>query len=185
MGYKDEIKTTSKKIASDIFSSTKQELASGIQNGQCDLQEIAKQGAKKGVSAYLDKSKTGRAVKRMIEGKSNLDDFFNVLDTLNPLFAAAHAVLNSLRHGSCEELTYDHTIKGALQNKPADPTVIGCCVLQEPADEYTRVTFIYIDQNDEPVFGNGSKPYGFYLLTKSFDDELNEAFAGQDMLVIK
>ena len=129
MGYKDEIKITSRNIASDVINSTKQELASGIQNGQCDLQEIALQGAKKGLSAYLDKSKTGRAVKRIVEGKSNLDDFFNVLDTLNPLFAAAHAVLNRLRHGSCEELTYEHMIKGALQNKPSDPAIIGCCVL--------------------------------------------------------
>ena len=188
MGISQEIKNNTKCAASEIANSLKRELVSGIQNDNCDMQGIAARGIKKGFLNWMSRSATGRAIQRIAKGTSTLDDFFDVADTLNPLFAVAHHVMESMRHGSCEQLRYDDMIKGALQNKPEDPAVVGCCVLQEPADKYTRVVFIYIDENDEPVFGNlenGSKPYGFYLMTKSFDDELNAAFDGQDMLVLK
>lgn len=185
MKFSSEIKSGTKCVTSEIKGAMKQEIANSIQNGECDIKGIAEQSVKKGFLNWMSRSAVGRAVQRIAKGTSTLDDFFEVADTINPLFAVAHHVLNGLRHGSCEQLRYDDMIKGALQNRPNDPEVIGCCVLQEPADQNTRVVFIYINKNDEPVFGNGPKPYGFYLLTKSFDDELIAAFDGNDMLVIK
>ena len=172
-------------MASEVAKSLKDEFYAGTRNDEFDMGDTAGQGVKKGFFKWLSRSAAGRAVGRIINGTSTLDDFFEITDTLNPLFVVVHQVLEGLRHGSCEELRYEDMIKGALQNKPNDLNVVGCCVLQEPADKYTRVVFIYIDKNDEPVFGDGPRPYGFYLLTKSFDDELNAAFDGNDMLVIK
>lgn len=185
MKISNEIKSGTKNVTSEITGALKQEISSSIQKGDCDIKEIAEQSVKKGFSNWMSRSAVGRAVQRIAKGTSTLDDLFEVADTINPLFAVAHHVLNGLRHGSCDQLRYEDMIKGALQNKPNDPMVAGCCVLQEPADQNTRVVFIYIDKNDEPIFGDGPKPYGFYLLTKSFDDELNAAFDGNDMLVIK
>jgi len=171
--------------ATDIAGEAQAEILNSIQCGERDVAQLAKKGLFAGINRWLSHSATGRAARRILDGKSTLYDLFEVTDSLNPMFALVHQMLNSFRHGSCEQLCYDDMIKGIIQNRPKDPAVAGCCVLQENADLNTRVVFIYIDANDEPIFGNGPKPYGFYLLTKSFDDELNEAFGGEDMLVIK
>lgn len=182
---KQQLKTATISAAKDIVDATKEEIVAGLAGGERDIGSLAKKGLLAGISSYLSQTTSGRAVKRIFSGKSTLDDAWVVLDSVNPLFSLAHQILNNMRHGSCELLRYEDMITGILQNRPKDPSVVGCCVLQEKADTNTRVTFIYIDKNDEPVCGNGPKPYGFYLLTKSFDDELIRQFDGKDMLVVK
>ena len=185
-GIVQQTKDATKSAVIDVAKGAKEEIINSIKNGDEDIPGLAKRGLVAGLTSWLSRSTTGRAVKRIFSGESTLDDFFDVTDSINPLFKVAHEMLNNLRHGSCEQLRYEDMIKGIKQNCPKnEPTVAGCCVLQEKADLNTKVIFIYIDDNDEPIFGNGPKPYGFYLFTKSFDDELIEAFGGEDMLVVR
>lgn len=179
------LKSHLKNAAKEIAVSAVEEFVSEMQNEPDDIKDTVSKGIIGGIKNWLSTSATGRAVDRMINGKSSFEDCLNVTDTLNPLFAMAHQLLDSLRHGSCRQLCYSDMICGIMQNRPEAPDIAGCCVLLEDADPDFRITFIYIDSNDEPVFGDGPRPYGFYLLTKSLDDELVEAFGDSDMLVVR
>ncbi|MCQ2378272.1 MAG: hypothetical protein MJ016_03545 [Victivallaceae bacterium] len=146
--------------------------------------DSAKQMFDESALGKIVNGKVGDITKRAFNNDVGIDDALDVLDDLHPLFRLGHRFLDSMRPESCRTLTYGALIGEVLKNRPADPAVAGCCVLKETVGSNIRIIVLYIDRQDEPVFGNDI-PYGFYLLTKEFDDELTEAFGDTDMLVIK
>lgn len=146
--------------------------------------DSAKQMFDESAIGKIVNGKIGDVAKRALDNDVGIDDALDVLDDLHPLFRLGHRFLDSMRPETCRTLTYDALIGEVLKNRPADPAVVGCCALKETVGSNLRMIVLYIDRENEPVFGNDI-PYGFYLLTKEFDNELTEAFGDTDMLVIK
>lgn len=141
---------------------------------------------KSGLVHGLVHGKLGYTLKRIKDGEVGIDDGLDLLDDVNPLFSLAHKLVDSWRPQTCKVLTFQDVVAQVKQHMPEPKgAIVGCCALLEKDGNNIKVIFIYIDKNDEPVIGDETNPYGFYLLTKELDEELNDLFGGESMLVIR
>ncbi len=84
-----------------------------------------------------------------------------------------------------ELLTLRHVISWIAENRPADTRVAKCAVLCERDRRNCRVVSVFLDAGDELVCGEDGVPYGRAQIARRLDDELQQFFGGQPMVIFE
>ena len=95
--------------------------------------------------------------------------------------------LASLRSETFELVTYSGLVAELISNKPDDSEIVkGAVIRKIIAPNRIELTVLYLDVNNEPVWGNDpKKPYGFIKRTKECDIELNSMFQDKDLIIFE
>ncbi len=88
---------------------------------------------------------------------------------------------------SLNELSYDFIMKSVADNRPDDVRVVKVALLRENLEgDAKRISVIYMDKNNQPVFGDGSgKEYGFAYSSAHVAQELLDLFDKDDLVILE
>ena len=95
--------------------------------------------------------------------------------------------IKSLRCHTCNIVSYKDLIAEIVTSKPDDPRIKACGVVKRDISEKCiELTVIYLDDQNEPVWGDDPEnSYGYRKRTNKLEPELEEKFQSVDMLLIK
>lgn len=83
------------------------------------------------------------------------------------------------------ELTYRDVVSWITRNRPKDERVARAAVLRESTRRGYRITTVFLDSDGKIVHGEQNLPYGRAQRVKTLDDELQDFFGKQDMVVFE
>lgn len=83
-------------------------------------------------------------------------------------------------------LSYEQLMKFVVDGKPDDVRVVAAALLREKiSNGKTRVSIIYLDKNNKPIFGDGNGlDYGFSLSVEQMDAEVADLFGNLDLILL-
>lgn len=121
------------------------------------------------------------------EEKEAMQRFSQLLDLGAKALKKVIECIQSLRSESFNLLTYAQVVQELVRNKPNEPTVCkGAALKKEISPGCIEITILYLDANNEPVWGDDPKhPYGCVKKTKQIDSELSAMFDGKDMIIFE
>ena len=84
-------------------------------------------------------------------------------------------------------LTYKDVIEDLVKKKPNDPAIKkGAAMKKQQSDGQIEVTILYLDANNEPVWGKDeNNMYGCRIITKQLDTELLNMFGDKDIIIFE
>ena len=82
-------------------------------------------------------------------------------------------------------LTYEEVIKYFVTDKPADTEVCSGLIVKDEHNNGHLISQFFLDDNDELIIGQSNRPYGRQVIAEQLDEELNRAFDGKDLIVVK
>ncbi|MGC1395797.1 MAG: hypothetical protein WA828_16190 [Coleofasciculaceae cyanobacterium] len=82
-------------------------------------------------------------------------------------------------------MTYELAIQYFVTDRPADPTVKKGAILRQPHSQGQHLAQVFLDSNNQLIFGTDKKPYGRQLVARELDEELWDAFDGQDLIIVE
>lgn len=83
------------------------------------------------------------------------------------------------------ELTYRDVVSWVTRNRPKDERVARAAVLRESSRRGYRVTTVFLDRDGKIVHGEQDLPYGRAQRVRKLDNELQDFFGKQDMVVFE
>lgn len=101
---------------------------------------------------------------------------------------ALKAAVNTLKDiKSINELSYDFIMKSVTDNRPDDIRVVKVALLREKLEnEKTKISVVYMDTNNKPIFGDGAgKEYGFAYTSTKIAQDLLDIFDKDDLVVLE
>lgn len=82
-------------------------------------------------------------------------------------------------------LTYRRLIDDMVTFKPNDERIKAAAAVKEvKPDGVIKVNIVYLDAENQPLWDNGQKTdYSFAISAQKLDDELNQAFGDNNMIM--
>ena len=83
-------------------------------------------------------------------------------------------------------LSYDTLMKYVIDGRPDDARVVAAALLREKMQNgKTRISIVYLDKNNKPIFGDGNGlDYGFSLAAEQMDAEIMDMFGDLDLVLL-
>ncbi|MEM1169443.1 MAG: hypothetical protein AAGJ08_10315 [Cyanobacteria bacterium P01_H01_bin.35] len=82
-------------------------------------------------------------------------------------------------------MTYEDAIQYFITSRPSDPRVQKGGILRQPHPQGQFLAQMFLDNNDQIVHRPDGKPYGRYLVAKQLDEELQDTFGKQDLIIVE
>lgn len=131
-----------------------------------------------------EKKMTPEEEKAMQEMMAMLTKLFNMgVDAVKK----AYQFIQNKRSQTYQILTYSNVVAGLVNLRPKDTAIVkGAALKKQIRPDRIEVTLLYLDVNNEPVWGEDPKhPYGCVCITKQLDQELIELFGDKDLIVFE
>ena len=82
-------------------------------------------------------------------------------------------------------MTYDSAIKYFVTERPSDPKVKKGAILRQEHSQGYLLTQVFLDGDNEVVYGSDRIPYGRRVVAKEIDEELDDSFGKTNLIVIE
>ena len=82
-------------------------------------------------------------------------------------------------------MTYEDAIQYFITSRPSDPRVQKGGILRQPHPQGQLLVQMFLDNNDQIVHRPDGKPYGRYLVAKELDEELQDTFGKQNLIIVE
>lgn len=82
-------------------------------------------------------------------------------------------------------LSYDILMDMVVKERPDDERVVAAALLREKKGNVTKISIIYLNGKNEPVFGDGNgKDYGFSLQSTQVNPDVDDLFGDKDLVLL-
>lgn len=82
-------------------------------------------------------------------------------------------------------MTYESAIKYFVRNRPSDHNIKKGAIFRQRYRNFQIIDLLFLDQNDHPVYKSDGNYYGSRFLVNAIDDELQNAFDDQDIIIVE
>lgn len=82
-------------------------------------------------------------------------------------------------------MTYESAIKYFVRNRPSDHKVKKGAIFRQRYRNFQIIDLLFLDQNNHPVYKSDGNHYGSRFLVNTIDDELQNAFDDQDIIIVE
>ncbi len=82
-------------------------------------------------------------------------------------------------------LSYDVLMEMVVKEKPDDERVVAAAILREKKGEVTKISVVYLNSKNQPIFGDGNgKDYGFSLQSALVNPDIDDLFGDKDLVLL-
>lgn len=82
-------------------------------------------------------------------------------------------------------LSYDVLMDMVVKDKPDDERVVAAALLREKKGDITKISIIYLNRKNEPIFGDGNgKEYGFSMQSALINPDVDDLFGDKDLVLL-
>ena len=82
-------------------------------------------------------------------------------------------------------LTYKEVIQYFITDRPSNPSVKKGAIIRQPHKKGQELIQFFLDSNNEIVYASNKKPYGRKLVAKQLDDELEDNFGNENLIIVE
>ena len=82
-------------------------------------------------------------------------------------------------------LTYKEVIQYFITDRPSNPSVKKGAIIRQPHKKGQELIQFFLDSNNEIVYASNKKPYGCKLVAKQLDDELEDNFGNENLIIVE
>ncbi|MEH2149764.1 hypothetical protein [Nostoc sp.] len=82
-------------------------------------------------------------------------------------------------------LTYDSAIEYFVKNRPQENNVAKGAILREIEAHGQSIIQVFLDNKNQLVCMPDGRPYRHKLIARQLDNELNEAFDNEDLIIVE
>ena len=127
-------------------------------------------------------------------GSSRLKQFVNFLDhpdvqasakKLLTMFKTIHAEAQQVQIQKAEVVTYNEVVEYFVKCRPDNEKIVKGALLMQEDPIGKKLTFVFLDANNEPVLRGGRSPYGKAVITKAIDEVLLDFSEGRSLIIFE
>lgn len=82
-------------------------------------------------------------------------------------------------------VTYTEVVEYFIKSRPNSDQIVKGALMTEEHSSGKRLTFLFLDANNEPVLHNGKSPYGKTVITNAIDEALVDFSEGRSVIVFE
>ncbi|NMG09505.1 hypothetical protein [Brasilonema sp. UFV-L1] len=82
-------------------------------------------------------------------------------------------------------LTYDSAIEYFVENRPPESNVVKGAILRGTEARGQSIIQVFLDKENQLVCMPDGRPYGRKLIARKLDNELDEAFGNEDLIIVE
>lgn len=123
----------------------------------------------------IDTYEISKNLDEIIASISNVFNFFKEVRTRIPLESNTHS------------LTYESAISYFVEERPDNSMVSKGALVRQIDNNSKKITIIqiFLDERNKLVFKPNGEPYGRRLLVSMLDEELEETFGDEDLIIVE
>lgn len=87
--------------------------------------------------------------------------------------------------GKFDVVTYNEVIKYFVERQPDNAQVVKGALLMQEDPFGKKLTFVFLDANNEPVLRDGKLPYGKTIITRAIDEALLDFSEGRSLIIFE
>jgi hypothetical protein len=125
---------------------------------------------------FLSKLKNFDSKSLNIEWISFIQKLSNLADTFKSFLQVEIEV---------QVLTYDSVIEYFVKNRPPENNVAKGAILREIEAHGQSIIQVFLDKKNQLVCMPDGRPYGRKLIARKLDNELDEAFGNEDLIIVE
>jgi hypothetical protein len=82
-------------------------------------------------------------------------------------------------------LKYSDVMNYFVNDKPKYPSIVGGAIVRESHQQGQLIMQVFLNKNNDLVCDRQGKAYGRRLVAQKLDKELEQAFGGQNLIIVK
>ena len=90
-----------------------------------------------------------------------------------------------LQASTVDVITYDEVIEYFVKNRPSDEWVAKGALMVEPQQNEMKLTWIFLDSNNDPVSKPNGSVYGKQVTTRAIDADLREFLDDRSLIIFE
>jgi len=84
-----------------------------------------------------------------------------------------------------EIVTYNEVVEYFVKSRPNNEQIAKGALMMEENSPGKKLTFLFLDVNNDPVLRNGKSPYGKVIVTNSIDEALVDFSEGRSVIIFE
>ena len=82
-------------------------------------------------------------------------------------------------------VTYNEVVEYFVKSRTCNEQIVKGALMMEENSPGKKLTFLFLDANNEPVLHNGKSPYGKTVITNAIDEALVDFSEGRSVIVFE
>lgn len=82
-------------------------------------------------------------------------------------------------------VTYNEVVEYFVKSRPENNRIAKGALMMQKNSEGKKLTFLFLDVNNEPVLDNSNLPYGKTIIANSVDEALVEFSEGHSIIIFE
>ena len=82
-------------------------------------------------------------------------------------------------------MTYNEVVEYFVKSHPNNDQIVKGALMIEEHSPGKKLTFLFLDANNEPVLHNGRSPYGKTVIAKGIDEALVDFSEGRSVIIFE
>ncbi len=102
-----------------------------------------------------------------------------------PLLQNLRAEAQQPRIEKTEVVTYNEVVEYFVKCQPDNAQIVKGALLMQEDPGGKKLTFVFLDANNDPILRNGKSPYGKTVLTQAIDEALLDFSEGRSLIIFE
>ena len=82
-------------------------------------------------------------------------------------------------------VTYNEVVEYFVKSQPDSNQIVKGALMMEEHSSGKKLTFLFLNANNEPVLRNGKSPYGKTVITNAIDEALLDFSEGRSLIIFE